>query len=459
MASRWSEGGERGKTVSGLGDPERSVRGATQRTKTAGTRTGPLALGRRGPQVGRSVPPDRNAPGLPRASVDIRAERERARGANPKAAPETEARSRLCRWRAPSPAPLRHRRVPRPPGLGLWPLVPAPGAARRPEARPRPGSSRHGPWGRDPGLRSRRVHARSPGVPRRGARFCPPPRGPQETTRAPCVGLSFRDRSGKVRRPCPPNPRPGPGKPRTAERDRNFLAPRARSAAASSRLPALSPCARRQIGSGPAAGRAGGEDARLPGDGGPGSAASCRGGGRAGAAGPRADRPPPWLAGRCSGRPPQRGRAGPGVRFRLVEAEGALITRPFPAGPQAGPRPCNERLWRPVALGLPRLLPSCVGVAAETSSPEHTRSQLESTDPPPGPVRGHDTPGQVVRKSASCSAGPQVPSAPALGGHASGSKDTFSALRGFRGLHPRPSKAKPGAEPGSAPRSEQSRPT
>lgn len=53
MASRWSEGGERGKTVSGLGDPERSVRGATQRTKTAGTRTGPLALGWRGPQVGR----------------------------------------------------------------------------------------------------------------------------------------------------------------------------------------------------------------------------------------------------------------------------------------------------------------------------------------------------------------------------------------------------------------------
>lgn len=147
-----------------------------------------------------------------------------------------------------------------------------------------------------------------------------------------------------------------------------------------------------------------------------GSAASCRGGGRAGAAGPRADRPPPWLAGRCSGRPPQRGRAGPGVRFRLVEAEGASITGPFPAGPQAGPRPCNERLWRRVALGLPRLLPSCVGVAAGTSSPQHTRSQLESTDPPPGPVRGHDTPGQAARKSASCSEGPQVSSAPALGG-------------------------------------------
>lgn len=68
----------------------------------------------------------------------------------------------------------------------------------------------------------------------------------------------------------------------------------------------------RQIGSGPAAGRAGGEGELLPGEGGSGSAASCRGGGRAGAEGPRADRPPPWLGERL---PPP---AEPGLPFILV---------------------------------------------------------------------------------------------------------------------------------------------
>lgn len=169
----------------------------------------------------------------------------------------------------------------------------------------------------------RRVPTPSPGVPRRARALLPPSPGPPENHPRPVCRAQLRDRSGKVRRLCPPNPRPGPGRPRTAGQNRNFPARRARSAVAWSRLPALSPCARRQIGSGPAAGRAGGEDGRLPGDGGPGSAASCRGGGRAGAERPRADRPPPWLGGRCGGRLPQRGRAGPVVRFRLVEAEGA----------------------------------------------------------------------------------------------------------------------------------------
>lgn len=35
------------------GDPEKSVREATQRTRKAGTRTWPIALPWRGPQVGR----------------------------------------------------------------------------------------------------------------------------------------------------------------------------------------------------------------------------------------------------------------------------------------------------------------------------------------------------------------------------------------------------------------------
>jgi hypothetical protein len=66
------------------------------------------------------------------------------------------------------------------------------------------------------------------------------------------------------------------------------------------RLPARSLCSGRQIGSGRAIGRAGSEGPLLPGDCGWSSAASCRGGGRAGApAGAR--RPQRWAppAGPC----------------------------------------------------------------------------------------------------------------------------------------------------------------
>lgn len=206
---------------------------------------------------------------------------------------------------------------------------------------------------------------------------------------------------------------------------------------ASSRLPALSPCARRQIGSGPAAGRAGGEDGRLPGDGGPGSAASCRGGGRAGAEGPREPTGPrPGLAAAAVGASHGRAEQGRSFVFVWQKRKGRKSPGPFPASPQIEPPPCSERLWRPVALSTLPARPGFSRPASASPQEPHLWStrgpNLGQRDPPPGPVRGRDTPGQAARKSASFSVGPRVPSAPALGGHASGIEETFSGLRGFR---------------------------
>lgn len=254
----------------------------------------------------------------------------------------------------------------------------------------------------------RRVPTRSPGVPRRARALLPPSPGPPENHPCPVCRAQLRDRSGKVRRLCPPNPRPGPGKPRTAGQNRNFPARRARSAVAWSRLPALSPCARRQIGSGPAAGRAGGEDGRLPGDGGPGSAASCRGGGRAGAERPRADRPPPWLGGRCGGRLPQRGRAGPVVRFR--SGRGVNHEDPSSPAPRLGLGPALSASGDPWPSPPSRPAPASPVLLRHRHGNRifgaHKIPTGVNGNPLLGLFRGGDTPGLAAGKSTSCSALP-----------------------------------------------------
>lgn len=201
--------------------------------------------------------------------------------------------------------------------------------------RPRPGSSWHSP--RDcvqgPWLRAERAQPaclqagplgprRPLPAPRQEPRpsqagphaAVPFPTGPQETTRAPRQAQRPRPQWNREA-PHPSKPEIQPVEGPRGPASRNFLLPPARLAVAHAWLPALSLCARQQIGSGLAAGRAGSEDGRLPGDCGPRSAASCRGGGRAGAEGPRADRPPPRLGRGCSGRLPRRGR----LRRRVVK--------------------------------------------------------------------------------------------------------------------------------------------
>lgn len=118
------------------------------------------------------------------------------------------------------------------------------------------------------------------------ARSCPPPTGPQKTTRAQ------RPRpQRKSEPPHAPKPETQPGEAPGNRAAKKLSFPSGEVGGDLTPAPRAPPCACRQIGSGPATGRAGGEDGRLPRDGEPGSAASCRGGGRAGAEGPRATNP------------------------------------------------------------------------------------------------------------------------------------------------------------------------
>lgn len=155
-----------------------------------------------------------------------------------------------------------------------------PWAAGRSEARPGPGSSPHYPRDGDLDRRSKGggSRARAPGagpvgLGRPSPSRHPEPRpflagpstpgplllGPQKTP-GPTWGSALE--IGIVRRPNPLKPETRRGKPRAAGQSRNFLLPRARSLVASRpdarALPLDWKRPRRQIGSGPAGGRAGG---------------------------------------------------------------------------------------------------------------------------------------------------------------------------------------------------------
>lgn len=189
-------------------------------------------------------------------------------------------------------------------------------------------------------------------------------------------------------------------------------------------LPTLSPCACRQIGSGLTAGRAGSEDGQLPGDRGPRSAASCRGSRRAGAEGPRADRPPPRLGPGCSGRFLWRA-GGQLVHFRWVDREGDIhhqgrrLPWSFPASPQLGLVPpalgASGGLFYFLHSVAPPLLLEAWCCILEATIPNSAAKVPTPTNkiPHPGPLRGHDAPrarihgpAQVLRKSLSCSCQP-----------------------------------------------------
>lgn len=222
----------------------------------------------------------------------------------------------------------------------------------------------------------------------------PFPTGPQETSRAPRRAQHPRPQWNHEA-PHPPKPEIQPVEGPQGPASRNFLLPPARLAVAHAWLPALSLCARRQIGSGLAAGRAGSEDGRLPGDRGPRSAASCQGGGRAGAEGPRADRPPPRLGrgcSRCLRRRPAP--AGGSLNFCWVDGEGNInhkgcrLRWPFLASPQLGPgSSCSERLWRlfllsPLSCPTPARWGLVLPLWRTRAPPEHPGSQLSQQDPP-----------------------------------------------------------------------------
>lgn len=104
-------------------------------------------------------------------------------------------------------------------------------------------------------------------------------------------------------------------------------------------------------------------------------------------------------------------------------------------------------LWAPretLSPSPPSPHPCFSSPGPASSPPEelHLRSTLGPTlgqrDSPPGPVRGHETPGQDswdrpgAGKSVSCSARRRVLSGPALGRRASGKAETVSGRRGFR---------------------------
>lgn len=207
-----------------------------------------------------------------------------------------------------------------------------PRTADRSEVCPGPGSSLRSPRDHNSGLRWKGLSERNPNAFMeagriRGVLLPPSPHPPR---------LGKPGLSSPARTPLPPSPAPRklPRPLRRAQRPRQRIVthPHALQTLAWSggaknfsslglgrrwpcaRLPALSPCARRQIGSGPAAGRAGGEDGRLPGDSGP---ARLQAVGEAGGQGPRL-----WIGGsHCSGHLPRR--AGPAAHFSLVDWEGS----------------------------------------------------------------------------------------------------------------------------------------
>lgn len=88
-----------------------------------------------------------------------------------------------------------------------------------------------------------------------------------------------------------------------------------------------------------------------PGTAGPARLQAVGGGGRAGAEGPGAHRPPPWPGSRCSGRLSRPDRAGD-CRFSFGgwrgghKSRGPRTALPFPASPRLGPRSLSRHLRR-----------------------------------------------------------------------------------------------------------------
>ena len=278
----------------------------------------------------------------------------------------------------------------------------------------------------------------------------PSPRAPGKYP-GPVSGSALRSqRNSEAPEPPKPESRPGEAPHSRAE---HRLLPRARSAVASGPAPRPLPLSLPADWKRPR--RAGAEDGRLPGDGGPGSAASCRGGGRAGAEGP-----PSWPGGRVSGRLPWRGRAGRSVPFRLVDGKESInhedpgLPSPFPAGPQLGPCFCSGRLWRRRSPlhSLP-LQPRSRPAPASQEEPQLPQTpkgpNLGQRACHPGPLRDPDAPGPGSTESAKPRASlvllcpPAVRAAPALGGLASVEARAFSGLGVLGGgLDPGPSENK-----------------
>lgn len=292
-------------------------------------------------------------------------------------------------------------------------------AAGRSEARPGPGSSRHYPRDGDPCLQSKGAGSRArahlqpgPVGPRRPslaqrpeprpfqaarALRAPSPRAPRKYP-GPASGSALRSQRNSEA-PESPKPEPRPGEAPRSRAERKLL-PRARSAVASGKAPRPLPLSLPADWKRPR--RAGAEDGRLPGDGGPGSAASCRGGGRAGAEGP-----PSWPGGRVSGRLPWRGRAGRSVHFRLADGGGERKSR----GPWAAVAlPGQPSTWASFLLRAPLETPLPSALSHPTPAPglrPHLRKNLISPRPQgpnlgqrachPGPVREPDAPGARIR--------------------------------------------------------------
>lgn len=314
-----------------IGDPEKCVwpQGSSAPSKEGRDPDPAWCPGGTAPAV--FVPPNKDAKELPRASVDVC--KRLLYSARSWSLPR-DVFSRQ-RWKhclfivnnappRPLHCPSRGAPVRRPSGVGLrcrgpgrradlkgvrglGPLGTAPGIATRVCGRGRREPSWRAcsrPRGPEAPFASSAPGARP--APRACERPFPLPHGPLENYTDP----RRRPRGNSEAPASPPNPRLGPWEPRAAWRAETFFFLQRGWRWPHAWLPALSPCARRQIGSGLAAGRAGSEDGRLPGDRGPRSAASCRGGGRAGAEGPRADRPPAPAGPRLQWAPPRRRPAG-----------------------------------------------------------------------------------------------------------------------------------------------------